>query len=92
MQSIMRGWPALSTSPATFLQAAKKTLALLLGLQIASPGGDLEPPSEGRSGLGHAPGSLERPTHSAVSRGVVELESDGLFWDSDERRPSAERS
>jgi len=39
----MRGWPALSTCPATFFQAAKKTLDLLLDLQIARPGGDLKP-------------------------------------------------
>ena len=67
----MRGWPALSTCPTTFFKAAKKILDPLLGLQIAGPGGDLEPPSEGGTGLG-------RPARSESGVGTQGLKAELL--------------
>lgn len=50
------------------LPGGEEELDLLLGLQIASPGGDLEPPREGGTGLGHAQMDGDKPSKAKDMR------------------------
>jgi hypothetical protein len=65
VQSIMRGWPALSTCPATLFQAAKKTLAPPVDLAVPGLG------SGGMNRRAHLLGQLLRIPVLALALSVV---------------------